>query len=85
MTQARRRGARVLPLPPADARQPRPRIIGRKRTEIPQPIRYRVEGKLEHELGRVLRPPKQLQAVRWRGTAWLTRTERVIPARTFYW
>jgi hypothetical protein len=75
----------ALPLPPTDSREPRLRVIGRKPTEIQQPIRYRIDGELEPELGRVLPPAEQQQAFQWRGTAWLVRTERVLPARTFYW
>lgn len=75
----------VLPLPPADAREPKPRVIGRSDKTIQQAIRYRVSGELEKELERVLPDPKSLQTVEWRGTAWLVRTERVVPQRTYFW
>ena len=74
-----------LPQPPQDAREPRPLRAGRSKTAYQQPIRYRVDGELEARLAEVLPPAGDMQAFRWRDTAWLVRTERVVPARTFFW
>jgi hypothetical protein len=72
----------ALPLPPEDAREPRARALGRK--SIPQPIRYRVDGEFEAALDDVLPAPGELQAFAWRGSAWMVRTERVVPAMGWY-
>lgn len=73
----------TLPLPPEDAREPRARPTGREGT-IQQSIRYRVDGELEAALDEVLPDPSELKTFAWRGSAWLVRTERVVPSMGWY-
>lgn len=75
----------ALPQPPADAREPNPRVIGRSGKTVQQAIRYRVSGKLEAKLAKQLPNATSLETVKWRGTAWLVRTERVVPQLTYFW
>ena len=75
----------ALPMPPADAREPRERTLGRNGKTIRQPIRYRVPGSLEGALNDAIARNDEGLVVPWNGGHWRVRVERVVPARTWFW
>ncbi len=74
-----------LPQPPADAREPRERTLGRSGTTIRQPLRYRVSGTLEDPLTDAIPDPSEGRTVAWNGALWRLRYHRVVPAEQWYW
>lgn len=86
LSDAARPWPSALPVPPQGAREPRPRVLGRNGTEIRQPIRYRVPGELEADLEEALATAgDEPTPYVWGDDVWFVRTERVIPAREYFW
>lgn len=69
----------AVPLPPADARQPRPFHRPRGKAGYPRPIVFRVDGDAEATIGAALAELGETTPVEWNGHKWLVRARRVLP------